>query len=269
MMMMVQSTNQNVDTVTTIVQTTSKGIDELRFIFDKVISMQSSKEPITEVDQRSSQPTLNPGDERIKAGEGIGTSKGPTSMQITPSEETFHVNTEEYNWGLDFIREMGKRHAQQGVANHVRMLRVDFPRYKGGDPIEWQMNYEYYFEMYQVPEIYKTRLAAMYFSEDLSEWYRTVLTTNQPPPWDILVEEISVKYKLALMKHPVDELKMLHQLGTVEEYIKKFSRVKAKLLYYDANLKEIFFIQGFLSGLKEEIRHLMNVLNPKKLNEAF
>jgi hypothetical protein len=55
----------------------------------------------------------------------------------------------------------------------------------------------------------------------------------------------------------------------VEEYVNKFSRVRVGLLYYDSNLKKEFFIQGFISGLREEIKHLVDVLIPKKLNDAF
>jgi hypothetical protein len=35
------------------------------------------------------------------------------------------------------------------------------------------------------------------------------------------------------------------------------------------NLKEKFFIPEFISGLRKEIKHLMNVLNPRKLNDTF
>jgi ABC-type ATPase with predicted acetyltransferase domain len=45
--------------------------------------------------------------------------------------------------------------------------------------------------------------------------------------------------------------------------------MKAKLLYYDPHLGEEFFIQGFLSELKEEVRHLVEILNSRRLSDAF
>jgi Retrotransposon gag protein len=85
----------------------------------------------------------------------------------------------------------------------------------------------------------------------------------------LLVEEVSARFKLTTVKHPVDEFKRLHQTSTLDEYVKKFSRVRARLLYYDPNLKEKFFIQAFISGLRDEIKHLMDILNLRKLNDAF
>jgi Retrotransposon gag protein len=113
------------------------------------------------------------------------------------------------------------------------------------------------------------KMAVMHFSEEMNEWYRIMVHRNQPLPWELLVEEVSARFKLATIKHPVDEFKRLHQVGTVEEYIKKFCRVNARLLYYDSNLKDEFFIQGFISGLRDEIKHLVEVLSLRKLNDAF
>jgi hypothetical protein len=45
--------------------------------------------------------------------------------------------------------------------------------------------------------------------------------------------------------------------------------MRARLLHYDSHFSKEFFIQGFISGLKEETRHLVEILNPRKLNEVF
>jgi hypothetical protein len=50
----------------------------------------------------------------------------------TPNEETFRINEEEYNWGLDFMREMERRQNQRNSANNYRLPRIDFLRYNGG-----------------------------------------------------------------------------------------------------------------------------------------
>jgi hypothetical protein len=52
----------------------------------------------------------------------------------------------------------------------------------------------------------------MHFSEEFNEWYRTVWSGTQPSPWEILVEDINVRYKMEIVKHPMDEFKRLHQM---------------------------------------------------------
>jgi hypothetical protein len=88
-------------------------------------------------------------------------------------------------------------------------------------------------------------------------------------PWDLLVEEVTIRFKLVVIKHLIEEFKRLHQNSTIEEYIINLGRMKTRLLYYDPYLSEKNFIEGFLSGLKERMRHLVEILHPTRLNEAF
>jgi hypothetical protein len=113
------------------------------------------------------------------------------------------------------MREMERRQNQHNNANTFRLPRIDFSRYDGGDPLEWKLNCEFYFEMYQVPEGYKTRMMVLHFSEELNEWYKTLLVGNQSLPWDLLVEEVNARFRLVIHKHSIEEFKRLHQIGTI------------------------------------------------------
>jgi hypothetical protein len=74
---------------------------------------------------------------RIKE-EVVGAGKGVYGIYRTSSEETYKINEQEYNWGLDFMREMERRQNQQNNANNFRLLRIDFLRYDGG-PIKMKI----------------------------------------------------------------------------------------------------------------------------------
>jgi hypothetical protein len=91
---------------------------------------------------------------------------------------------------------------------------------------------------------------------------------TMPSSWALLVVEVSARFKLATIQHLVDEFKKLHQVGTVDEYIKKFGRVKAKLLYYDPHLNEDSLFKDFIVDLVE-VRYLVEVLQSRRLNNAF
>jgi hypothetical protein len=43
--------------------------------------------------------------------------------------------------------------------------RMDFPSFNGEHPIEWIKNCESYFEVFQVPEMHKSRLATMHLAD--------------------------------------------------------------------------------------------------------
>ena len=67
----------------------------------------------------------------------------------------------------------------------------------------------------------------------------------------------------------MEECKKLQQEGNVEDYQEKFEELKPLLLIKKRNLDENYFISSFRSGLKEEIKHMVRMLKPTTLTEAF
>ncbi|KAJ3684022.1 hypothetical protein LUZ61_013186 [Rhynchospora tenuis] len=178
----------------------------------------------------------------------------------------FVITDEEYAWAENQKRR-GIESANKSV--HLTLPKLDFPYYDGGDPIKWKMDSEFYFEMYNIPGMFKTRMAVMNFSEELHEWYLSITPEGQLLAWGILVDEVMARFKTYNVRHPVDEFKMVHQTGRVEEYIKQFERAKTRLLKVKPTLDEDFFVAGFISGLKEEVRGTVELFNPRELNNAF
>jgi hypothetical protein len=102
------------------------------------LRQQSGKELVIEIGQSNLERppnTIARDEERSMVVNDHG-SKGITGMHRTLSEETFKIKEEEYTWGFDFVREMGTKNDQQLNANSFRSLKVEFPKYDGGDSIE-------------------------------------------------------------------------------------------------------------------------------------
>ncbi|KAJ4745297.1 polyprotein [Rhynchospora pubera] len=146
---------------------------------------------------------------------------------------------------------------------------MEFPHYDGGDPLTWRMNCEYYFDMYGVPEMYKSRMAVLNFSEDMHDWFKCLAVGPNNMAWDKLVKEVMSRYQYNTIKHPVDEFKRVHQLGRVDGYIKKFEKARCRLLMVKPHLDEEFFIAGFVSGLKEELKHTVMMFEQKDLQGVY
>ncbi|KAJ4750063.1 polyprotein [Rhynchospora pubera] len=94
---------------------------------------------------------------------------------------------------------------------------------------DWVMKCEYFFDIYQTPHNYKTRLAVIHFEGEASAWYRNFRLGIENPPWELLVDEI-------------------------------FSR-------FTENVAQE--LVAFIEGLKEEIRAMVSMFHPKCLNEAY
>lgn len=149
------------------------------------------------------------------------------------------------------------------------MPRIDFPVFDGSRANAWLDHCNYYFDVYQTQEMYKTRLATMSFVGDASEWYECYRVENPNPPWPILVEAVFERFKVRNIINPVVQFRRTQQTEDVEEYMKEFQRAKARLLADTGIKNEFFYLWSFISGLKEEIQNSINLFKPKTLNEAF
>lgn len=64
------------------------------------------------------------------------------------------------------------------------------------------------------------------------------------------------------------EFKKIEQKGTIDEYLEKFEDLKAWVLIRNPTIPEEFFLEFFVEGLKEEIRHTEKMLNPFSLSQT-
>lgn len=59
------------------------------------------------------------------------------------------------------------------------------------------------------------------------------------------------------------------QKGKVDEYIKRFEELKTYMVVQNKGGTEDYFIESFLSGLKEEIVNALYLVKPQSLREAI
>ncbi|OIT19462.1 hypothetical protein A4A49_63876, partial [Nicotiana attenuata] len=59
------------------------------------------------------------------------------------------------------------------------------------------------------------------------------------------------------------------QTGSVDEYLEKFEELKAWVLIRNPTIPEEFFLEFFIEGLKEEIRHTVKMLDPYSFNKVI
>ncbi|KAJ3705864.1 hypothetical protein LUZ61_009569 [Rhynchospora tenuis] len=188
-----------------------------------------------------------------------------------PVDNFSHISLddEEYAWGYEQLRPRNTNRGEEGRRPFKLLPKIEFPGFDGEDPVNWLMECNYYFEMYQVDEVYKSRMAVLHFTKDIKDWYRGVQTGNHILPWDILVEEILKKFNKGGKQHPIEEFKRCHQVNKVEEYIKQFEKVRMRVMQVTNAFSENDFRIGFVSGLKEEIRSMVKVFKPTTLEDAY
>ncbi|KAJ1694545.1 hypothetical protein LUZ63_011243 [Rhynchospora breviuscula] len=208
-------------------------------------------------------------------GENSKHSKGETKNQDKEPPEKdncIEMIEEEYQWVLENCKNKEKdppKHDNYRSGSIHHLPKIDFPHFDGEDPVNWLMGCNHYFEMYQVEDGYKTRLAVMHFSPDMKEWYKGINKGDYPLPWTVLVEKLFIRFKGGRKQHPIEEFKRCHQTNKVDEYVKQFERIKSRVLQVTCSFSKDDFLMGFISGLREDIRGMMKLLKPPSLMDAY
>ncbi|KAJ7949633.1 Ty3/gypsy retrotransposon protein [Quillaja saponaria] len=133
-----------------------------------------------------------------------------------------------------------------------RAMQVEFPKFDGDNLRTWIFKSQEFFEVDQTPEEMKVQIAAMHFGEKASEWYQGFLEERDMirPSWNVLLQELQIRFQCNILTRPVIALKNLKQLGGIDEYNEQFE----SLMNRCAMTREVM-LDHYLGGLKEEIVH--------------
>ncbi|XP_075666464.1 uncharacterized protein LOC142636214 [Castanea sativa] len=147
----------------------------------------------------------------------------------------------------------------------ARSVKLDFPRFSGDDPASWVYKANQYFGYYQTPVTKKLLIALFYMELEAMIWFQEAEEAGVFTDWDSLVQALHVRFGSSAYDDPMEVLTRLRQSSTVALCKVEFEAVSNRI----KGLSPLHKLSCFLSGLKDEIRLLVRMLNPSTLNEAF
>lgn len=151
---------------------------------------------------------------------------------------------------------------------------MEFPYFDGAvgaDPCSWLRKCEryFYYNHVNLPE-QKLEEAVLYLNGRTKAWYFSYQLSQGNVRWPEFCEEICKRFQDADNNkfNLIGEFKKIQQRGTINEYLEKFEDLKAWVLIRSPTIPEEFFLEFFVEGLKEDIRHTVKMLNPYNLSQA-
>nr|XP_016449252.1 PREDICTED: uncharacterized protein LOC107774272 [Nicotiana tabacum] len=149
--------------------------------------------------------------------------------------------------------------------------RFEFPFFDGVDPCSWLRKGERYFHYNRIldPDE-KLEVAVLHLTGKAEAWFFSYHVSKGVIKWHEFTEEICKRFEGASNSkfNLIGEFKKVEQKGTVDEYLERFEDLKAWVLIRNPTIPEDFFLEFFVEGLKEEIRHTIKMLNPFTLSQA-
>jgi hypothetical protein len=135
----------------------------------------------------------------------------------------------------------------------------------GGDDVHrWLYKCNQYFEIEDIKDPKKLKLASSYLDGIALYWHQNFMRNlnNWRLSWDEYVEALC--YRFGGQKDPMEDLIDLKQVGTLENYIHDFD-----ILWNKAGIREKQSLVIFLGGLELEIKNTVKMFEPKDLRQAY
>ena len=147
------------------------------------------------------------------------------------------------------------------AAVQTRYTRLDFPRFAGDNPKGWIYRCERFFDFNGTGEIHKVHIASIHLEDKALEWFQGYLSTHGIPTWLEFSHDICLRFGPNVYEDDTGVLTKLKQDGLVRNYHERFEELANRT----KGLPEEFFVSCFISGLKEEIRPIVQMFRPKTM----
>ena len=108
-------------------------------------------------------------------------------------------------------------------------------------------------------------MASFLMDGDALVWFQDCEATGVFLAWESFLEALLTRFRSFVYEDPMEALTRLRQTSNVVNDKGQFEALSNIIRDLSKNHK----LNCFLSGLKDEVRLLMKMLNPKNLNEAF
>lgn len=160
------------------------------------------------------------------------------------------------------------RHEQPIHAPH-RHVKLELPRFNGGDPTEWISKAKQYFAYQEIPEEQRVSFASYHLTEEANEWWQATAKKLGINPlhttWEIFEEELRIRFGPTEGENFHAALSKIRQTGTLREYQKEFERLQNKV----NNWSEEALVGTFLGGLNEAIASHVQMFAPTTLKDVI
>ncbi|XP_012844847.1 PREDICTED: uncharacterized protein LOC105964883, partial [Erythranthe guttata] len=126
-----------------------------------------------------------------------------------------------------------------------------------------------YFSINRMADHERIVWASMHMEGKADHWFADYLEGRDPVDWHTFVEMVLERFCEEEEESLVETFNKLKQEHSVDAYRDKFEELKAFMLHTNRTLSEAYFINSFISGLKDEIKSMVRLLKPQTLKEAM
>ena len=155
----------------------------------------------------------------------------------------------------------------EGVPHHA-LPKMLFPKFDGSHPKIWIDSCCNYFSIYNVPERLWVSSAIMHLEGNAAKWYQAYKQTHTKISWLTFCLAVEHQFGANDYRNALTELIDLKQSGIVEDYTTKFEQLQFDITIHSCHYDDLFFTSHYVSGLKDEIRAVVEPQVPTTVHRA-
>ncbi|KAL5706483.1 hypothetical protein ACHQM5_024643 [Ranunculus cassubicifolius] len=120
-----------------------------------------------------------------------------------------------------------------------------------------------------MPENHKVTFASLHLSGVAENWFQTEATIFEKLSWLEFAGIVNARFSEEICENIIGEFNKLYQAASLSDYNEKFETLRPLVLLKNPGLSELYFVESYLSGLKEEIRHTVLMFRPSSVMGAM
>lgn len=152
---------------------------------------------------------------------------------------------------------------------HLRTPHLEFPLFSGENPRAWMLECDDVFNLVNISVDQRAKWGIAHIRGQAKTWLSSANLHLQSITWERLCEVLIDRFPDTAASDPMDMLQQLHQLTSVNSYIDSFENWMTAMKRGRNYLPQDFFVDRFISGLKETIKHNVLCQKPASLLSAY
>jgi hypothetical protein len=145
---------------------------------------------------------------------------------------------------------------------------MEFHRFDGSDARIWLDKCSAYFQLYSSPNDFRVKAASLHMVDMASHWYQTYKHSPGNHTWEHFVLAVSREFEANTDRIKMVELLNLRQVGSLEDYKNHFEQLVFHIRLYGNTISETMLVSQFLPGLKDDVRHAVEMHLPDSVAQV-
>ncbi|XP_021768532.1 uncharacterized protein LOC110732838 [Chenopodium quinoa] len=153
-------------------------------------------------------------------------------------------------------------------SNSTRTLgmnpKLEFPKFNGVNPRIWVKKCCKYFNLCKIADDQKVDLASLNMTDKAEHWVMNYVSIRRSVAvdWNDFVVDLYARFRDNSALDVVEQFNRLQQLGSIEDYIDEFEKLRSVMLMNNHILPDAYILESFVGGLKPAVKPFVKAFKP-------